>query len=87
MWYPDDDTNYSFGQLAAQGFDVVAAWFQAVAAHHATEGTYIDGHINQSVRYDRASAMVDARNLGQPIYNVTPQTKATQLWNFWMNNL
>jgi len=87
MWYPDDDTNYSFGQLAAQGFDVVTAWFQAVAAHHASEGTYIDGHINQSVRYDRASAMVDARNLGQPIYNVTPQTKATQLWNFWMNNL
>jgi len=86
MWYPDDDTNYSFGQLAAQGFDVLTAWFQAVAAHHASEGTYIDGHINQSVHYDRASAMIDARNLGQPIYNVTPQTKATQLWSFWMNN-
>jgi hypothetical protein len=86
MWYPDDDTNYSFGQLAAQGFDVVTAWFQAVAAHHSSEGTYLDTHLNQTVHYDRASAMVDARNLGQPIYNVTSQSKATQLWNFWMNN-
>ncbi len=86
MWYPDDATNYSFGQLAAQGVDVVSAWFQAVAAHHANEGTYLDPHINQTVHYDRASAIVDARNLGQPIYNVTPQSKATQLWSFWMNN-
>lgn len=86
MFYPDDDTMYSFGQAAAQGVDVHTAWFQAVAAHHANEGTYLDTHINQTVHYDRASAIVDARNLGQPIYNVTPQSKATQLWNFWMNN-
>ncbi len=86
MFYPDDDTMYSFGQAAAQGVDVHTAWFQAVAAHHANEGTYLDTHINQTVHYDRASAIVDARNLGQPIYNVAPKSKATQLWNFWMNN-
>jgi len=30
--------------------------------------------------------MIDARNLGQSIYHVEPQSPAGQLWNFWMNN-
>jgi len=30
--------------------------------------------------------MIDARNLGQSIFSVGPQSKATTLWNFWMGN-
>jgi hypothetical protein len=88
MLYPDDNLNYAFGKDAALGGDINAAWFQEVAANDPNDGTYNDGHLkgNPLVHYDRASTIIDARDLGKSIYDVTPQTASTTLWNFWMNN-
>jgi hypothetical protein len=88
MLYPDDNLNYAFGKDAALGGDINAAWFQEVAANDPNDGTYHDGHLkgNPLVHYDRASTIIDARDLGKSIYDVTPQTASTTLWNFWMNN-
>jgi hypothetical protein len=88
MLYPDDNLNYAFGKDAALGGDINAAWFQEVAANDPNDGTYNDGHLkgNPVVHYDRASTIIDARDLGKSIYDVTPQTASTTLWNFWMNN-
>jgi hypothetical protein len=88
MFYPDDALQFGFGYDASLGGDINAAWFQEVAAVDGDDGTYNDGNLtgNPSVHYDRASTMIDARNLGQSIYNVSPQSASTTLWNFWMNN-
>ena len=88
MFYPDDNTNYSFGFSASLGGDVNAAWFQEVAANHGGDGTYASQHLNgnRAVHYDRASSMIDARNLGQSIYNIGAQSAAGTLWNFWMDD-
>ncbi|HTV74669.1 MAG TPA: DUF6345 domain-containing protein [Candidatus Acidoferrales bacterium] len=88
MLYPDDNLQFGFGYDVSLGGDVNAAWFQEVAANDGNDGTYNDGHLigNPSVHYDRASTMIDARDLGQSIYSVGAQSPSTTLWNFWMNN-
>ncbi len=88
MFYPDDNTNSAFGRIASLGCDVNAAWFQEVAAFHANESTYANGHLTGSpqVHYDRASSMIDGRDLGQSIFQVGAQTASGTLWNFWMGN-
>jgi len=88
MFYPDNETNKGFGILASLGCDVNAAWFQEVAAYHATNGTYPSGHLKGGipVHYDRASSMIDGRDLGQSIFQVGAQTASGTLWNFWMGN-
>ncbi|HMK60924.1 MAG TPA: DUF6345 domain-containing protein [Dissulfurispiraceae bacterium] len=88
MFYPDNDTNWAFGYAASLGGDVNAAWFQEVAAYHGGDGTYASQHLNGNpqVHYDRASTMIDGRNLGQSIFNVGAQSASGTLWNFWMSN-
>jgi hypothetical protein len=68
--------------------DVNAAWFDEVAAVDGDDGTYASQHLigNPTVRYDRASTMIDARDLGQSIFNVGAQSASSTLWNFWMAN-
>ena len=68
--------------------DINAAWFQEVAAYESGVGTYASQHLNGNpqVHYDRASVMIDGRDLEQSIFNVGPQTASSTLWNFWMNN-
>jgi hypothetical protein len=87
MLYPDDDLNFWFGWDAARGGDVNAAWFDEVGAI-ANYGTYTSQHLigSPQVHWDRASTMVDGRNLGQSIFSVVPQSASGTLWNFWMNN-
>lgn len=79
---------FGFGLEASVGSDINGAWFQEVAAYDGNDGTYASQHLKgaPTVHYDRASSMIDARNLGQSIYHVTPQSPASTLWNFWMNN-
>jgi hypothetical protein len=95
MFYPDDDTNWAFGFAASLGGDVNAAWFQEVAAYHGGDGTYTSQHLKPQhdpnhpppqVHYDRASTMIDGRDLGQSIYAVGAQSASGTLWNFWMSN-
>lgn len=88
MFYPDDNLQFGFGFDASVGGDLNAAWFQEVAANDGDDGTYCSQHLigPPLVHYDRASTMVDARDLGQSIYNVNPQSASTTLWNFWMDN-
>ncbi len=88
MFYPDDALNYGFGQHAATGADINTAWFQEVAAHEGGVGTYPSQHLAgaPAVHYDRASTMIDARDLGHSIFHVTAQTASSTLWNFWMGN-
>ena len=88
MFYPDDNLQFAFGLEASVGGDLNAAWFQEVAAYHGGDGTYASQHLQGApqVHYDRASTMIDARDLGQSIYNVGPQSPSTTLWNFWMSN-
>jgi len=88
MHYPNDALQYAFGFDAALGGDVNAAWFDEVAVHAGNYGTYPSQHLMGSpqVTYDRASTMIDGRDLGQSIYSVGGQTASTQLWNFWMSN-
>jgi hypothetical protein len=88
MFYPDDALNYGFGSDAARGGDVNAAWFDEVAAIDGNDGTYASQHLigNPVVHYDRASTMIDARDLGQSIFSVGAQGASTTLWNFWMGN-
>jgi Family of unknown function (DUF6345) len=88
MFYPDDNTNWAFGMVASLGCDVNAAWFQEVAAYHAGESTYMSQHLKggPQVHYDRASTMIDGRDLGQSIFSVGAQTASGTLWNFWMGN-
>ena len=88
MFYPDDNTNWAFGEAASLGGDVNAAWFQEVAAYHGGDGTYKSQHLNGNpqVHYDRASTMIDGRDLGQSIFSVGAQSASGTLWNFWMNN-
>jgi len=86
MFYPDDALQFGFGYAASLGGDINAAWFQEVAANDGDDGTYLDGHLNQVVHYDRASTMIDARDLGQSIFSVGPQSASSTLWNFWMGN-
>ncbi len=76
MFYPDNNTNWAFGYAASLGGDVNAAWFQEVAAYHGGDGTYASQHLkgNIQVHYDRASTIVDGRNLGQSIYAVGAQS-------------
>lgn len=87
MQYPDDALNFWFGWDAARGGDVNAAWFDEVAAI-ANYGTYKSQHLigSPQVRWDRASTMIDARDLGQSIFSVGAQSPSTTLWNFWMSN-
>jgi hypothetical protein len=88
MFYPDDNLQFGFGYDASVGGDVNAAWFQEVAANDGNDGTYNDGHLigNPLVGYDRASTMIDARDLGQSIYSIGAQSPSSTIWNFWMNN-
>ncbi len=88
MFYPDDNTNWAFGFVASLGGDVNAAWFQEIAAYHGGDGTYASQHLNgkPQVHYDRASTMVDGRDLGQSIFSVGAQSASGTLWNFWMGN-
>jgi hypothetical protein len=89
MFYPDDALQFGFGLTASLGGDVNAAWFQEVAIYDGNDGTYVNGHLKAGVkasRYDAASSMIDARNLGQSIYNVGAQGASRVLWNFWMND-
>ena len=88
MFYPDDNLQFGFGYEASVGGDLNAAWFQEVAAYDGNDGTYASQHLKGApqVHYDRASTMIDGRDLGQSIYSVNPQTASTTLWNFWMNN-
>ena len=88
MFYPDDNTNWGFGFASSLGADVNAAWFQEVAAYHGGDGTYASQHLNGNppVHYDRASTIIDGRNLGQSIYSVDAQSASGTLWNFWMGN-
>jgi hypothetical protein len=88
MFYPDDALNYGFGKDAGEGGDVNAAWFHEVAANDGNDGTYPSPHLkgNPYVHYDRASTMIDGRDLGQSIYSVGSQTASSTLWNFWMGN-
>jgi hypothetical protein len=88
MFYPDDALNYGFGSDAARGGDVNAAWFDEVAAVDGNDGTYASQHLigGPTVHYDRASTMIDARDLGQSIFSVGAQSASSTLWNFWMAN-
>jgi hypothetical protein len=88
MFYPDDALNYGFGSDAARGGDVNAAWFDEVAAVDGNDGTYANKHLvgSPTVHYDRASSMVDGRDLGQSIFSVGAQSASSTLWNFWMGN-
>jgi hypothetical protein len=88
MFYPDDGLQWTFGRDSALGGDVNATWFQALAAVEGGVGTYPSQHLNGNpqVHYDRGSAMVDSRDLGQSIYAIQAQTASTGLWNFWMGN-
>ena len=88
MFYPDDGLQFGFGLDACVGGDINGAWFQEVAAHDGDDGTYASQHLNGNIQvhYDRASTMIDARDLGQSIYNVRAQSPSSTLWNFWMNN-
>jgi len=88
MLYPDDGLQFGFGEDAAFGGDIHAAWFDEVAANDGNVGTYQSQHLNGNpqVHWDRASTMIDARNLGQSIYSVGAQTASSTLWNFWMGN-
>jgi Family of unknown function (DUF6345) len=88
MFYPDDNLQWGFGFDAAVGGDINAAWFQEVAAQDGNDGTYNDDHLigHPLVHFDRASSMIDERNLGQSIYSVGAQSASTTLWNFWMND-
>jgi Family of unknown function (DUF6345) len=88
MKYPDDDLQYDFGYDAAVGGDVNAAWFQDVASDDGDDGTYAATHLTgkPNIHYDRASTMIDSRDLGHSIYAVNAQTPSTKLWNFWMDN-
>jgi hypothetical protein len=88
MFYPDDNLQFGFGEDASLGGDLNAAWFQEVAANDGDDGTYCSQHLigPPEVHYDRASTMIDARDLGQSIYSVGAQSASTTLWNFWMDN-
>ena len=88
MFYPDDALNYGFGQHAATGADINTAWFQEVAAHEGGVGTYASQHLAGApqVHYDRASTMIDGRDLGHSIFHVTAQSASSTLWSFWMGN-
>ncbi|HLX66260.1 MAG TPA: DUF6345 domain-containing protein, partial [Puia sp.] len=88
MLYPDDNLNQSFGMVASLGGDVNAAWFQEVAACDPDDGTYQSQHLigAPQVHYDRASTMIDGRDLGQSIFSVGAQSASGTLWNFWMGN-
>ncbi len=88
MFYPDDTLNFEFGYDASLGGDINAAWFQEVGAYDGNDGTYHDGHLigNPLVHYDRASTMIDGRDLGQSLFNVAAQSASGTLYNFWMNN-
>lgn len=88
MFYPDDNLQFGFGFDASVGGDINAAWFQEVAANDGDDGTYCSQHLigPPLVHYDRASTMIDARDLGQSIYDVRPQNESATLWNFWMDN-
>lgn len=87
MFYPNTPLNNEFGYNSGLGGDVVANWFQAITAH-GSNSTYVNAHLKNGLRsrYDRGSAMVDARNLGQSIYSINTQTAAGTLWNFWMGD-
>lgn len=86
--FPANDLQFTFGYGVSLGGDVNAAWFQEVAANDSSGGRYHDTHLVGSplVHYGRASTMIDARSLGQSIYNVGAQSAATMLWNFWMDD-
>jgi len=88
MLYPDDALQFGFGFDAALGGDINAAWFDEVAANDGNDGTYTSQHLKGSpqVHWDRASTMIDGRDLGQSIYSVGAQTASGSLWNFWMGN-
>lgn len=88
MLYPDDGLQFGFGEDAAFGGDINAAWFDEVAANDGNDGTYQSQHLkgNPQVHWDRASTMIDARDVGQSIYSVGAQTASSTLWNFWMGN-
>lgn len=88
MLYPDDNLQFGFGYDASLGGDINAAWFQEVAANDPNDGPYNDSHLigNPLVHYDRASTMIDARDLGQSIFSVGAQSASSTLWNFWMGN-
>jgi hypothetical protein len=88
MLYPDDNLQWGFGFDASLGGDINAAWFQEVAANDPNDGPYNDSHLigNPLVHYDRASTMIDARDLGQSIFSVGAQSASSTLWNFWMGN-
>jgi hypothetical protein len=86
MFFPDAE--YQFGFDAALGGDVNAVWFSELAANYGNLCCYNDGHLigNPSVHFDRGSTFVDARDIGQSIYNVGQQTPSTTLCNFWVGN-
>jgi len=88
MFYPDDALQFGFGWDAAMGGDLNSAWFQEVAANEGGRGTYASRHLigGPQVHYDRASTMIDARDLSQSIYSVGPQSASSTLWNFWMGD-
>lgn len=88
MFYPDDNLQFGFGLDASLGGDINAAWFHELAVNDGNDGTYTSQHLNggPQVHYDRGSTMIDARDLGQSIFNVAPQSASTVLWNFWMGN-
>jgi hypothetical protein len=88
MLYPDDALQFGFGEDAAFGGDINAAWFNEVAANDGNDGTYQSQHLNGNpqVHWDRASTMIDGRDLGQSIYSVGAQSASSTLWNFWMGN-
>jgi len=88
MIYPDDALQSAFGADAALGGDINAAWFDEVAAVEAFRGTYTNKKLIGSPQshLDRASTMIDARDLGHSIFNVSAHGPATTLWNFWMDN-
>ncbi len=88
MFYPDDDLNYDFGQDAAHGGDINTAWFQEVAADDGDDGTYASQYLTGApqVHYDRASTMIDGRDLGHSIFHISAQSASTTLWSFWMGN-
>jgi hypothetical protein len=88
MFYPDTSLQWGFGFAASLGGDINAAWFQEVAANEGGRGTYKSQHLagGPQVHYDRASTIIDGRNLGQSIYSVGAQSASSSLWNFWMGN-
>lgn len=88
MYYPDDALQHGFGEDAAHGGDVNSVWFQEVAADQYRGGTYPSQHLigGPNVHYERASTIIDARDLGHSIFDVSPQSASSTLWNFWMGN-